>query len=277
MVNAELIVIAMNYSESFKHLVFDNNSSNFLGWGNPNAKILILGKEPAIDTSTEYGQSQYEIEVVHNKQDWRENIINQTDYEDVFSVCHRQYGNPLFPHCWQKYQVKNRRAGILPNGDGTSRTWYQSQKLIDMITCREFTRNGYLDFHKYCFSTDLSAKAALNNSLTNKEETIKSIQERQSLFTSDFFKGFPVVIAAIGNYRNYFDWNNYVSKTFAVDSSPSGIIHINRANFTIHECHDNTHRLIITCYQLSARISNEYLNAIADTVKQFIDRVSSEK
>lgn len=268
----------MYYPESFKQLVFNDNNPDFIGWGNPNSKILILGKEPAIDMSTEHGRFQYEIEVAHNKQDWYDNIIHQTDYDDVstVSLSPRDYGNPLFPYFRQKYKVEKRKCGILPkDGDGTSLTWFKSQKLIYMITGRTLIKNGDLDFHKYCFSTDLSSKAALNNMQTNNKETVESIRERQkNLFISDFFKQFPIVIAAIGTYRNLVDWNDYVSKTFAVDRLQSKTIR--GVNFTIHEHHNNVHRLVITCCQFSARISNEYWQAIADTAKQFIGIVSSE-
>lgn len=264
----------MNYSNDFKDLVFGSDCPNFIGWGNPNAKILLLGKEPAIDISTDLGRLQYETEVLHNKQDWRDNIANKTGFDEVFEKYSktRLYGNPLYPHCWQKYQVKNRRNGILPDGDGTSRTWYQYQKLIDMIIEDGHTRYDNLDFHKYCFSTDLSDCPALNSRQTNYNDTNVSAQRRWPMFLSPFFSSFPIVIAAIGNYRNYHfeDWDCFLSTCFAVDYKP--IEEAKEQLFSVHVSSNENPRIVVTCKQLSAAISDEELSYIAGIVESFADK-----
>ena len=42
----------MNYSKEFRDLIACANKENdFIGYGNPNAKILIIGKEESLDKS----------------------------------------------------------------------------------------------------------------------------------------------------------------------------------------------------------------------------------
>lgn len=109
----------MNYPECFERLVLDgsspkqghcHDSPDLVGWGNPNAKILLLGKEPAIDMNTDSGRNQYSTEVASNRCDWRTNIENRTGFDELFDKYSdkRIYGNPLYPHCWQKSRIRIR-------------------------------------------------------------------------------------------------------------------------------------------------------------------------
>lgn len=267
----------MNYSEHFKRLVLDagfheweerhcRNIHNLIGWGNPNAKILLLGKEPAIDMTTDSGRNQYSTEVEWNRSDWCRNIENNTGFDDVFNefADKRIYGNPLYPHCWQKYGIRIRRNGILSNGDGTARTWYQYQKLIDMILGRQSKAHDLLDFHKFCFSTDLSDNAGLNMRL-DRAETEVSIDKRRALFRSDFFRSFPVVIAAVGNYKDYLDL-----EAFGVCRSRQEKTEVDNASFTIRVNDDcGTPHLVVVSRQFAAPISDGYLRSIAGKVNEF--------
>lgn len=58
------------------------------------------------------------------------------------------------------------------------------------------SKDDYLDFHRLSFHTDMSAAAFKNHS--NTDEGLNSVMERRSLFSSDFFRSFPIVIAAVG-------------------------------------------------------------------------------
>ena len=56
-----------------------------------------------------------------------------------------------------------------------------------------------LDFHDFCFHTDISSAAAKNLTTTNKEAKKISVKERSlELFSHPFFKQFPIVILGIG-------------------------------------------------------------------------------
>ena len=245
----------MIYPEEFTQLISSADAPDFIGWGNPNAKILLLGKEPAIDLNEESGRGQYEIEVKRNRADWSKNIARQTGFDDV--VTQRGiYGNPLCPHGWQKYRVTylDKKTKKYPEGkEGTARTWFKYQQLTDMIFRRTLGRDDFLDFHKYCFSTDMSDVAASNSSDTVPEKTKKSIEERRDgLFKKyDFFKRFPIIIAAVGHYPKQYVGDTYFKETFDVGWMQE------KSSGTPGAC------------QFSAPLSNEYFEKIAALVRDF--------
>lgn len=67
----------------FKELVEGNSANLYLGTGNPNSNILIIGKESAIDSVL--NKEQYEREIVNNAIDWRRNLAEDTKQELVNS------------------------------------------------------------------------------------------------------------------------------------------------------------------------------------------------
>lgn len=57
----------MEYSNEFKDLIARiEQTKDFIGYGNPNAKILIIGKEEALDIEEECDKEIYEIAVKSN-------------------------------------------------------------------------------------------------------------------------------------------------------------------------------------------------------------------
>lgn len=57
----------MDYPESFERLI-GNSGYDYIGNGNPNAKILIIAKEPAIDM--ESGKGMYGHDILGNRGLW---------------------------------------------------------------------------------------------------------------------------------------------------------------------------------------------------------------
>ena len=65
----------MNYSKEFRDLIACANKENdFIGYGNPNAKILIIGKEESLDIGKEDDKRIYEIAVKSNCELWKKTI-----------------------------------------------------------------------------------------------------------------------------------------------------------------------------------------------------------
>lgn len=52
----------MEYSKEFKNLLNVDLPDGYIGHGNPNAKILILGQEPALHKDSE----QYSLEIANH-------------------------------------------------------------------------------------------------------------------------------------------------------------------------------------------------------------------
>lgn len=67
----------MNYSKNFKDIVINGNFV-YLGHGNPNAKILIIGKEPRIDKNDPSKQEQLERDIYNNRKQWLNNLNDDT-------------------------------------------------------------------------------------------------------------------------------------------------------------------------------------------------------
>lgn len=226
----------MIYSNEFKALV--DQTSSFIGYGNPNAKILILGKEAAIDTNE--NAIQHASEINKNVESWKKNIEQKVSQDDIpLWRGNPECMNPLYPYKGQKYKVdmKGHESG------GTSRTWFQYQKLLNFILNRE--GNGNIDFHEHCFSSDFSAETALFSKDTDKEATKHSIEERKQMFASPFFQNFPIIIAACGHYPKVYNidlenifqvkWDGKTQKRFWIhihrekeNASPKLLIHTNQ-------------------------------------------------
>ena len=119
------------YSKEFENLVY-SDQRDFIGVGNPNAKILIVGKEPAIE---EDNVKQKDLEIKENGNQWRYNIKHNVDLSEVASLQFDESDinyiyNPLYPYKGQEYKVRTK---ISERSRGTSKTWYQYQKLWDLI------------------------------------------------------------------------------------------------------------------------------------------------
>lgn len=119
----------MEYLETFKKMV-KTHQGKFIGYGNPNAKILII--VPKID------DKRLAVYNGSNAEQWLANIKNQTDFNDVkdFFVDGKQVGNestfnPLHPFKGQRDIVfKKARNGTANCVDGTCCSWHFIQYLL---------------------------------------------------------------------------------------------------------------------------------------------------
>lgn len=204
----------MKAPKEFIDLVFSaENHQNYIGMGNPNARILIIGREPAHDIQNENEEKEdakqllakknYKRDQTLNKSNWI-NLIEEKPLTGVLWDGHIEVCNPRRPFPNQKCL---RAYG---NNDGTATTWLWYQKLVDLILGREYDRPYSLrplDFHDFCFHTDISAAAAKNLATTDEGAKMTSVEERsRELFSHPFFRQFPIVILGIGT-----DVGKYVS------------------------------------------------------------------
>lgn len=247
----------MNIPQTFKDLIYSaENHQNYIGMGNPNARILIIGREPNHDLSNEEGKENYIQDQDLNRRNWK----NLIESKPIIGRC-----NPRRPFPNQKCLTDNG------HNDGTATTWVWYQKLVDLILGREFER-AYslrpLDFHDYCFHTDISAAAAKNLASTNKEAKRASVEERScELFSHPFFKQFPIVILGIGTdvgryvplewCENVLDFpRNEVEQAYNVDEKQP-MLWVNRDR--------KVHRILVHTQCLS-QTSWEYITKIRDLI-----------
>lgn len=250
----------------FDDLVINNEDNLYLGTGNPNSKILIIGKESAINI--ESNMEQYEREILKNAEDWRLNLSNKTKQESVPSWG-RNYPsyNPLYPYKGQLNKIENKKTGR--NG-GTSTTFYNYQKLIDKLF-NQNQKSPKITFHEKCFITELNSASAKYSHLVKIDYRKDSIKSRQVLLRHSFYQSFPVVIIAVGHYVR--DFNIDIQKLFKVDfDTETGTIPLSKTNYINLHYDDltNPSRIVIHTNQLSINITDILLDQLSDKIKKIL-------
>lgn len=253
----------MNREDKFKLLIDhledtfqQNDLLKYIGTGNPNADILIIGKESSINDKE---SEQYRVELKGNFRSWKE----KTDFnQEVVKTykCITDY-DPLYPYKGQKYSIDNGR------NNGTSRTWYTYQKLINHIY--DTVGNTDIDFHEYAFITEVNSKP----SRKTKDADISSVELRkQELLKSEFIKSFPIVIISGVGYFNITSPYNEIVDIFDVKFKEKIFAqHKSVQPYWIHTGQKKSQtKLLINSYQLSIGIADKLLEEIADKIKEKI-------
>ncbi|MCC5916724.1 MAG: hypothetical protein JJU02_05290 [Cryomorphaceae bacterium] len=167
----------MNYNKNFVDLVNSLASlkmnediiEHYIGTGNPNSKILFLGKELGFDEN----ESQLQREVLNNISDWQKNINSNVNFEIAIT----QNYNPLIPY----------KGAVQKSGH----TWSKYQFLSNKI----FGNDSH--FFSNVFVSEIGhkpSKYSKNQGLSQKRKEL--INEKS------FFKDFEIILLACGNYLN---------------------------------------------------------------------------
>jgi len=262
----------MEYNKSFKELLNTQHLDGYIGHGNPNAKILILGQEPAQD----FGSENYMHEIAGNQAQWLDIVGRNVGYESIsFDI--ERFGSPLWPWANQRFAVRTElrktkdgnTEPIVRGAHGTAKTWYNYQKLIYGILKRELVKNGQLEFHKYSFHTDMSAQASKKHGKIDKDAAKESVYKRATeLFSADFFRHFPIIIAPVGHFPKDFYGDDYFHAAFGVEFRPDESK--DWINVNIRK-DDNHSQILIHCKQI-AYASNKYIEEIANIARNFAEK-----
>lgn len=233
------------FKDTFKLYVEQGVNNYFVGTGNPNAKILFIGKESAISSDDINGKLWYS----NNANDWNKHIASNTC--EIF-----------------EYFVDENH--VLRNGWGKN-TWSKYQKLSDIIWKQE-TKPFYIDFLKYTFTTELNDSPEKNTATANKS----GLNERKLLFKkSEFIQGFPVVVLACSDYIKNNAELREIDEIFNVtyNGDETGRYWYNKGNwFYIHHNEDRT-KLVIHTRQLSADVKNEMLECMGAIIREHLIKI----
>jgi hypothetical protein len=247
----------MKRIEKFKPLIekLDNSHESdlfkYLGTGNPNADILIIGKEAALDPDSQ----QQKLEIESNFQQWKD--IKRKDDFDQSKIPERGYYSPLYPYKRQVLRIDDGKNW------GTSRTWYNYQKLYNLIYGK--TGNTKIDFHEGVFITEANAGTSKK---TKNADTSSLCFRKEHILKSDFILSFPVIIIAGVGYFEVSNTKNEVEKIFKVKFKEKCFANGNEKQpYWIHWNADRT-RLLINTYQLSMAISDDLLEEVANVVRE---------
>ena len=253
----------MKYQKIFEDTVkVCRENGTYIGTGNPNSKILIVGKETATDVDNKANGNELDVLFENESlQDFKENTVkwdlNIKNNVEVDSIPNWISGidsplsiNPLFP-------FKNLHPKELKEGT----TWRKYQKLHDSIFLNDLTlvKEKIFDFHNNFFLTEMNDSPSKFTKDANKS----GIPNRKQLFKkSEFFQNFPVVILACSNYIN----GNEIEDIFNVKFDKQ--LGEGKQLFWTHYNSDRT-KLVIHTRQLSTNVSDNLLKEIANEVRNF--------
>ena len=190
--------------EKLKQLIHDlevMNRQPFIGYGKPDADILIVGKECAFPEGSKDWKLFYKSNFVQWKESFEGHGFGYTHGQKPYDFEHGNF-HPIFPFYEQCNKIDRNKKGC-----GTSSTYYYYQRLIDMIrsgSSTQYGKSSNIDFFKDCFITELNDICRLNDKGLKKiqhQEIEDHIRERFDwMRTTNFFNTFKVVILACGPY-----------------------------------------------------------------------------
>ncbi|WP_316784985.1 hypothetical protein [Pedobacter frigiditerrae] len=240
----------MHYSKEFNELIETSiESYQYIGLGNPNAKILIVGKEAG---------SPIGVESTHGGGTaWK----NKVDYSTRFKPIEDNLRSRR--HTWQKYQKLY-------------------EIILDKLKIEEKVQKEEeyeITFVENIFTTELSNLPAPKTSEAKKQENFKAeLEKRKVVFwKSEFIKQFPIVIIVALDNKYIETYSGEVCELFGVKFSHQNICESSDKCW-IHYAEENKKgvlpKMVIHARQLTNGASNELLDKIAEEVKEFIERYS---
>lgn len=260
----------MDYNKDFENFVNTClNLKSYVGTGNPNSEIIIVGKETAIDIKKVEEGNLFESKNLQNYNqnaaDWKENIKNKicqdeiADWnKDIYCSDYKAKNNPLFSY-----------KGIVLSEHMEGQTYRKYQKLYDLIFNMKTEKNEKYNFQENFFITELNDSPNKNTHNANKD----SLKSRKELFKNEpFIQNFKVIILACSNYiTNTGEGDEReIDTIFNVKFTPKSIAKklINQ-KFWVHK-NESGSKLVIHTRQLSANVSDELLEEIAKEVREHL-------
>lgn len=256
------------YTEKLKQVVqYCKQNNLFVGYGNPNGKVLVIGKEAAHvakEDLADHLEKKKEELLQSNVAQW-EHILSTGEVPNYDGERPISDENPLYAYGNQFNKKDIRKEGKPYNG-GTSDTYTKYEKLYEQLFLQG-EKLKKINFQKEFFITELSDYPT-KESYNDKEIEVlrqQSIEERKPLFVLPFFKDFPIVIVAAGDYPSRYQID--LEKTF--DVVYKGEIEVRKDRYFLHFSKDNK-RILIHTRQLSNSVSDELIAAIASEAKKFL-------
>lgn len=238
----------MDYPKDFIELLnrckangFDDNF--IIGSGNPDSRILFVGREPS-------GDALYTNTLGHYLENYKKGITDR----------------------WTRYRSQEIvEQGIEPSYWNNGQTvWYNYQKLFDNIYPeKEKDRKQIFDFEEEVFCTEMNGSW----SKRTKDASTETIDIRKQVFFRDpYFNRFKVIVLACGNRIN--NSSNNPSKR-EIDSifNVSFDKEFNYSRNNKYWTHYNSDRtlLVIHTRNLSAGVNPTMLKDMGDMIRSFID------
>ena len=260
------------YTEKFKQVVqYCKENNLFVGYGNPNGKVLVIGKEAAhvegdIQQLKETKERFCDINIKSWEEVLSENEVPNYDGENPAIERFEEIKKPQYGWGCQNNKVsKKLKSGEY--SEGTSSTYLNYEKLYEQLFLQG-EKLKKINFQKEFFITELSDYPTKESYKDKEIEALRqqSIEERKPLFAMPFFKDFPIVIVAAGDYPEKYNFD--MQQTFDVQWEGK-TIEVGKYWYNLHFSKDNK-RILIHTRQLSNSVSGELITAIASEAKKFL-------
>lgn len=240
----------MNRKKLFAEMLKQAKEQNFgyIGKGNIEAKILVIGKEAATNETDTLTMDEYR----NNLAQWERDI--DKDLWDI-PLRNRSKYSPVCPYKGQYAKLNNNK-----NNWGTSRTWLIYQKLHNYIFGSSYDR---INFHKNFFITEINDNPS---SKTKDAKTDNLALRKDFIKNSGYFQDFPVVILAGLEHYCISETHNDIEDMFGVKFTGKKVVDDKEKQcYWVHWGKDKT-KLVINTRQLSMNISDNLLIEIASLI-----------
>ena len=245
----------MVYNSEFENFLQKIDEEQYIGLGNPNAKILFIGKEAGLGIGTN---------IYHGTvKSWKN---KEFDYSKGYIPDSKHLRN--FNHTWQRYQMLY--DNILSN-------------LNKEIAVKEDKYE--INFVENIFTTELSNLHAPNTKEAKKQEKFKSELEKRKneYFTSEFIHKFPVTVVFASD-NNYIEtYPGEVCKLFNVNFDGIYNNETTKYNTTKYKIwlHSGVYneeypRLLIHTRQLTRFKADELISDFSKIIVEFLKENSIE-
>lgn len=211
------------------------------GQGNPNADILIIGKEH------------------YNK-------VPITDQEKIKECLQKNYD-----------LCRNKKDRDASRKKDKNPTWSNYQKLIEAIDTSQRHDPNVRDFEKMAFTTELNT--AFRPEAILDDKTRENIRLRLDFFKqSGFIRSFNIVVLACGNFiTNDKESGFQINETFGVEYDLNGGEHKKgyKAGHWFYTHHgDGGKKLVIHTRQLSNLRDYSFITHMANEIKKHQDEIN---
>jgi hypothetical protein len=199
-----------DYTRDFCELVKNTVSEDFIGFGNPAASLLIIGRKATLDVhSKKRNAILNQIEIVNNHNDWAKNIKKKTKASDNLTPYIPKSGGVLQRALPNWNGIFNPLWPYIPLPSSADiKTWTAYQKLLYGTACTNDPNIPYF-FWMNAFVTEIKQeninelrKYKEDMELGNKASKKPKLKFSNTVLFHPFFKGFPMVVIEYGNDIN---------------------------------------------------------------------------
>lgn len=228
------------YGNDYPHSILNKFEPNpfYIGFGNPNSSVLIIGKEKGFSIKSakekNYSNSQLFLESIANPDDWKKIVDNKIyDSNHKYHSMSSDFMSAILPYTDKK-----------PNG---GHTWNKYQKIIDLIDKPE--QKSINSFFFNSFITEVNFRPS------KLSKNPKEFGDRLEFLKHPFYQSFPIVILACGNYLS----KTKIENIFNVQYDNSS----NTAKRKKLIEYSSPSKKLLNTRQLSFDVSDDYLSLVA--------------